>query len=171
MKAQQSIIALLQKQLNDRTSEIGMLAETVNRLQVEKKELYDEVKLNRLAEQQFKSAKLKILELQAKKEFDASQIKGQVMMLKERICRFSTEEESNVPTKVDKKLKGSIEVVELKAVDIKRRNPKLQVEKRELVLKLNAAKSKIAKLSSSTEVIYMSINICPTLYYMPVEKS
>lgn len=152
LKEQQSKIPLLQRQLNDRTSEIDMLVETINRLQAERKNLYEEMKQNQLAAEQLERAKLTILELQGQMELDSGQMNDQITTLKQKVSCFHKEGESKVPNKIDKKLK-SVKVVELKALEIKRRNIELQLEKRELVLKLKATESKIAELSTMTEVI------------------
>lgn len=144
LQEQQSRIALLQKQLNDRTSEINMLRETINILQDEKKKLYEEVKLNQLAPEQLESAELVMLELQGQLELDSGQMKEQLAMLKEQVSGFHAKEESKENLK-------AIKAVELKALEVKRMNIQLQLEKRELVVKLNAAKSKIAELSTMTE--------------------
>ncbi|XP_027167361.1 protein CHUP1, chloroplastic-like [Coffea eugenioides] len=144
LKEQQSRIALLQKQLNDRTSEINMLRETINKLQDEKKKLYEEVKLNQLAAEQLESAELIMLELQGQLELDSGQMKEQLLMLKEQVSGFHAKEESKENLK-------AIKVVELKALEVKRMNIQLQLEKRELVVKLSAANSKFAELSTMTE--------------------
>ncbi|KAL3529286.1 hypothetical protein ACH5RR_008608 [Cinchona calisaya] len=146
LKEHQSRISLLQKQLKDRTSEVDMLREKINGLQAERRKLYEEVKLNQLVAEQLESEKLTLLELQGQIEFDS----GPITMLKEKVSGFCMEGESQVPNKVDKKLKA-IKVLELKALEIKRRNIELQLEKRDLVVNLNAAKSKIAELSAMTE--------------------
>lgn len=58
--------------LQDKIAEIDILKKTLNKLQSEREEeLYKEVKLNQLREKQLESAKLEILELQLKMEFDA----------------------------------------------------------------------------------------------------
>lgn len=150
LKEQQSRIALLQKQLNDRTSEINMLRKMISILQDEREKLYEEVILNQLAAEQLESVELIMLELQGQLELDSGQMNEQLTMLKEQVSGFHVKEESKASDKVDEKL-GAIKVVELKALEIKRMNIQLQLEKRELVVKLNAAKSKIAELSAVTE--------------------
>lgn len=152
LKEQQSRIVLLQKQLLDKASEISMLSGTIHKLKAETQKLYDEVKLNQLAEKQLESAKLTILELQKKRELCAEQMEAQLMMLKEQVLGIRLQGEYNGHTKVDKKL-AALKDVELKAFELKRLNKELHLEKRELVFKLNAANVKIAELSCMTEVI------------------
>lgn len=151
LKGQQSSIAVLEKQLKDKTEEMDELTAKVNELQTERKRLYEELKQNHLAEKELESSKQTILELQVKMEVDAGGFKEHLTVMRERVLAFDVDGESRKLNKFDKKLKVMKEA-ELEALKMKRRHRELQLEKREMTVKLDAAEARIASLSCMTEV-------------------
>ncbi|XVF09672.1 hypothetical protein REPUB_Repub07fG0115100 [Reevesia pubescens] len=92
----------------------------------------------------------KMIEEMQMKNGNASQIKEQIVVLEEQLSRFTTNETSAR----DALIKNRLEVVkniELQEVKMRRRNKELELEKRELLVKLYAADAKISSLSDMTE--------------------
>lgn len=74
-------------------------------------------------------------------------------MLKQQVTSLQRKEEeaSKRNVEVEKKLK-SMKELEVEVVELRRRNKELQHEKRELLVKLEAAEARATALSSMTEV-------------------
>ncbi|XP_076891935.1 protein CHUP1, chloroplastic-like isoform X2 [Bidens hawaiensis] len=151
LKEQESDVVELQRQVKIKTVEIDMLNVTINSLQAERKKLQEEV-LQAAAYKELESARKKIMELQRQFQLEANQTKGQLLLLKQQVGILQTKEKDAVrkDVDIDKKLKA-LKELEVEAVELKRKNRELQHEKRELVIKLDAAESRIATLSSTTE--------------------
>lgn len=155
-KEQKSRISKLHEELKDKMAEIDILNNMLNKLQSEREELYKEVKLNQLTEKQLQSARLTILELQLKMEFDAGRLNEHLVRLKEQVwSSFDRDETLRKDTKSDQKLKD-IRKIELEAVKMKRRNKELQLEKRELGVKLDIVQARISENSSMTQDIIVA---------------
>ena len=77
------------------------------------------------------------------------------MLLKQQVGILTTKEQEafKKDTDIDRKLK-LLKELEVDVVELKRKNRELQHEKRELVIKLDAAESRVATLSSTTEVMF-----------------
>ncbi|KAA8542304.1 hypothetical protein F0562_023560 [Nyssa sinensis] len=88
--------------------------------------------------------------MQAKMCVDAAQMKGQLTMLKEQVFVLQMEGKCTRGVKVEKKLKG-MKDIELEIMKMMRRTKELQLEKRELAIKLVAAQARITALSNRTE--------------------
>lgn len=153
LKEQESDIAELQKQLKIKTVEIDMLNITINSLQAERKKLQEEIAQSASAKKELEVARNKIKELQRQIQLDASQTKGQLLLLKQQVTGLQAKEEeaSKRDAEVEKKLKAFKEM-EVEVVELRRRSKELQHEKRELTVKLDAAEAKVAELSNLTEV-------------------
>ncbi|KAJ4960523.1 hypothetical protein NE237_020433 [Protea cynaroides] len=121
LKEQESELDELQRHLKIRTAEIEMPNITINSLQEERKKLQEEIEKGVSAMKQLELAKRKI----------RSQIVTQG------------------DAKADKNVK-ILEILELKILELKRKNKELQLEKRDLTLKLIVATSKITAKSSVT---------------------
>ncbi|XP_010924780.1 protein CHUP1, chloroplastic [Elaeis guineensis] len=152
LKEQESDIAELQKQLKIKMVEIDMLNITINSLQAERKKLQEEIALGALARKELEVARNKIKELQRQIELDASQTKGHLLLLKQQVTSLQEKEEaaSKKDAEVEKKLKA-VKEMEVELVELRRRNKELQHEKRELMIKLDAAETRVAELSNMTE--------------------
>ncbi|KAJ0094300.1 hypothetical protein Patl1_16516 [Pistacia atlantica] len=122
LKEQESDVVELQRQLKIKTVEIDMLNITINSLQAERKKLQDEI----------------LQTSSAKKELEVSNLQAK------------EEEAVKKDADLDNKLK-SVKELEMSVVELKRKNKELQIEKRELTVKLDAAEAKIAALSNMTE--------------------
>ncbi|KAK1416171.1 hypothetical protein QVD17_31959 [Tagetes erecta] len=152
LKEQESDVVELLKQLKIKTVEIDTLNLTINSLQNERKKLEQEVVQCVSYKKELESARRKIKELQKQFQLEANQTKGQLMLLKQQVGILQTKEQDAFKKDVDieKKLK-TLKELEVDVVELKRKNRELQHEKRELVIKLDAAESRIATLSSTTE--------------------
>ncbi|XP_008810982.2 protein CHUP1, chloroplastic [Phoenix dactylifera] len=152
LKEQESDIAELQKQLKIKMVEIDMLNITINSLQAERKKLQGEIAQGVSARKELAVARNKIKELQRQIELDASQTKGQLLLLKQQVTSLQEKEEaaSRKDAEVEKKLKA-VKEKEVEVVELRRRNKELQHEKRELMIKLDAAEARVAELSNMTE--------------------
>ncbi|XP_055809772.1 protein CHUP1, chloroplastic isoform X1 [Solanum dulcamara] len=152
LKEQESDVLELQKQLKIKSVEIDMLNITINTLQAEKQKLQEEVFHGTTARKDLEAARGKIKELQRQMQLEANQTKAQLLLLKQHVTGLQEKEEEAFKrdSEVDKKLK-LVKELEVEVMELKRKNKELQHEKRELVIKLDAAESKIANLSNMTE--------------------
>lgn len=150
LKERQSYIGQLQRQLEDKTAEINMLKMAVDSLQDERKKLHEEIKQGLVAEKQLEMAKM-LKGLQEKMDASASSVKGRLIVLQEQVFNFQSGEISFRDTIVEKELED-VKDVELEIAEMKRRKKELELEKRELAVKLIAAKERIAALSNMKEV-------------------
>ncbi|XP_024990817.1 protein CHUP1, chloroplastic isoform X1 [Cynara cardunculus var. scolymus] len=152
LKEQESDIVELQRQLKIKTVEIDMLNITINSLQTERKKLQEEVLHGASYKKELEAARNKIKELQRQFQLEANQTKGQLLLLKQQVGILQTKEQDafKKDTDIDKKLK-TLKELEVDVVELKRKNRELQHEKRQLVVKLDAAESRIATLSCTTE--------------------
>lgn len=150
LKERQSYIGQLQRQLEDKTTEINMLKMAVDSLQDERKKLHEEIKQGLVAEKQLEMAKM-LKGLQEKMDASASSVKGRLIVLQEQVFNFQSGEISFRDTIVEKELED-VKDVELEIAEMKRRKKELELEKRELAVKLIAAKERIAALSNMKEV-------------------
>lgn len=150
LKERQSYIGQLQRQLEDKTTEINMLKMAVDSLQDERKKLHEEIKQGLVAEKQLETAKM-LKGLQEKMDASASSVKGRLIVLQEQVFNFQSGEISFRDTIVEKELED-VKDVELEIAEMKRRKKELELEKRELAVKLIAAKERIAALSNMKEV-------------------
>ncbi|XP_044489797.1 protein CHUP1, chloroplastic [Mangifera indica] len=152
LKEQESDVVELQRQLKIKTVEIDMLNININSLQAERRKLQDEILQSSSAKKELEVASRKIKELQRQIQLDANQTKGQLLLLKQQVSSLQAKEEEAVKkdAELDNKLK-SVKELEMLVVELKRKNKELQIEKRELTVKLDAAEAKIAALSNMTE--------------------
>ncbi|KAK9060003.1 hypothetical protein SSX86_020707 [Deinandra increscens subsp. villosa] len=152
MKEQESDVVELQRQVKIKTVEIDMLNITISSIQTERKKLQEEVLQGASYKKELDSARNKIKELQRQFQLEANQTKGQLLLLKQQVGILQTKEHDAFKKDVDldKKLK-TLKELEVDVVELKRKNRELQHEKRELVIKLDAAEARIATLSCTTE--------------------
>lgn len=153
LKEQESDIVELQRQLKIRTVEIDMLKITINSLQAERKKLQEEIEKGSNVKKELEFARNKIKELQRQIQLDSNQTKGQLLLLKQQVSGLQAKEQeaSKKDSEIERKLK-TLKQLEVEVVELRRKNKELQVEKRELTVKLDAAKAEIRSLSNMTEV-------------------
>lgn len=146
LKEQESDIVELQRQLKIKTVEIGMLNIKINSFQAERKKLQEELEQVGSAKRELEAARSKIKELQRQIQLEANQTKGQLLLLKQQVSGLQAKEVEAVrkDAEIDKKLKA-LNDLEVEAVELKRKNKELQHEKRELIVKLNAAESNMTE--------------------------
>ncbi|XP_057524903.1 protein CHUP1, chloroplastic [Amaranthus tricolor] len=152
LKEQESDILELQRQLKIKTVEIDMLKVNINSLQAERKKLEEEIEIGVSARKELDLARRKIKELQRQIQLEANQTKGQLLLLKQQVSGLQSKEEEayKKDNEVDKKLKA-VKQLEMDVAELKRKNIELQHEKRDLLIKLEAAEGKAAVLSDMTE--------------------
>ena len=162
LKEQEYDVTELQRQLKIKTVEIDMLNITINSLQAERKKLQEEIAKGPFTKKELEVARNKIKELQRQIQLDANQTKGQLLLLKKQVSGLQAKEEEAIKkdAEVEKKLKA-VKELEVEVVELKRKNRELQHEKRELIVKLDAAEAKVLSLSNMTEVrAAVLANIC-----------
>lgn len=148
MKEMETDVTELQKQLKIKTVEINMLNTTINSLQAERKKLQDDVARGAAAEKELEVARSKIKELQRQIQLEAGQTKGQLMLLKQQVIGLKAKEEEAVKkeAEVERKLK-KLKELEVEVLELRRKNKELLYEKRDLIVKLDAAEGKITEVS------------------------
>ncbi|KAK6261282.1 hypothetical protein QUC31_007098 [Theobroma cacao] len=149
LKEKLSYIGCLQGNLDDKTAEVDKLNFRIYALKAEIKDLQEIIRQGNLAMKQLEKAK-KMTEQMQMENGNASQIKGQIMVLEEQLSGFTTNETSAPNDMVKKKLEA-VKTIEFEVVKMKRRNKELELEKRELSVKLFAAHAKISALSDMTQ--------------------
>ncbi|KAL7091078.1 hypothetical protein ACP275_12G082900 [Erythranthe tilingii] len=152
LKEQESSISELQKQLKIKTVEIDMLNITISSLQAEQKKLQEEVSHGVAARKELEIARKKMKDLQKQIQLEANQTKGQLLLLKQTVSGLQSKEQEAVSkdADVEKKLKA-VKELEVEVMELKRKNKELHYEKRELVVKLDAAEANVKSLSNMTE--------------------
>ncbi|KAK3225615.1 hypothetical protein Dsin_005477 [Dipteronia sinensis] len=143
LKQQQSYFAQLGRHLEEKMTEIEMLNDTANSLQDDINKLQEEMKQAALAERQLGMAKRMIEELQ----INTRHMRKQLLMLEEQVSGFRGNEISISDAVIEKKLKDTRQV-ELESVKMQRRNKELELEKRELAVKLLGAQARITAIST-----------------------
>ncbi|KAF5940239.1 hypothetical protein HYC85_021406 [Camellia sinensis] len=142
LKEQESDIVELQRQLKIKTVEIDMLNITINSLQAERKKLHEEVSHGVSVKKELEAARNKIKELQRQIQLEANQTKAGLQAKEGEAFKKEVE--------VEKSLKA-LKELEVEVVELKRKNRELQHEKRELIIKLDAAEASVTALSNMTE--------------------
>lgn len=152
LKEQESDISELQKQLKIKTLEIDMLNVTITSLQTERKKLKEEIENGNAAKKDLDVARSKIKELQRQIQLEAAQTKGQLLLLKQQVTSLQSKEEeiAKKDAEMEKKL-NALKELEVEVMELRRKNKELQLEKRELVVNLDAAEARAAALSDITE--------------------
>ncbi|KAB2633681.1 protein CHUP1 [Pyrus ussuriensis x Pyrus communis] len=151
LKEEQSYVTQLQRNLDEKAVELDMLNATIASLQAERKVLKEDVKQCGLVKKQLDTAKKMIAEMQRRMEYSGkNDVKGRLLVVGEQVSRFPKDEMCIRDELVEKKLKG-VKNVELEVLKMKRRNKELELEKRELAVKLVCAQTRITTLSSMNE--------------------
>lgn len=151
LKEEKVYMAQLQRHLKKKSAEIDILNVTLGYLRDEKRSLKEETKRDFLAKQQLETAKKTLVEMQRKIDVNARNVKGKVMRIEEKVCGIQDGGTAERDALVEQKFEAA-NGVELEVVQMRRRNKELELEKRELSVKLLAAQVKITSLSHMTEV-------------------
>ncbi|KAK3134759.1 hypothetical protein QOZ80_5BG0410380 [Eleusine coracana subsp. coracana] len=146
MKEMETDVAELQKQLKVKMAEIDLLNNTINSLQEERKKLQDDIAHGAVIEKELEAARRKIKELQRQVQLEAGQTKGQLMLLKQQVTGLKAKEEeaAKKDAEVERKLK-KLKELQMEVVELRRKNKELLYEKRDLIVKLDAAEGKITE--------------------------
>ncbi|XP_078153065.1 hydroxyproline-rich glycoprotein family protein [Carex rostrata] len=138
LKEQESDIAELQKQLKIKQVEIDMLNITINSLNAERKKLNEEIERSMLTKKELNTARTKIKEMQKQIQMEASQTKGQLVLLKQQVMGLQTKEAelAKRDAEMEKKMKN-FKQMEVEVMELRRKNKELQHQKRELTMKLD----------------------------------
>ncbi|MED6132772.1 hypothetical protein PIB30_021899 [Stylosanthes scabra] len=152
LKEQESNVAELQRQLQNKMVKIDMLNVTIDSLMEERRKLQEELADRASSKNELEVARSKIKELKRQIQVEANQTKSQLLLLKQQVSGLQAREEEAVKNdaEIQKKLKAANDL-EVEVVELKRENKELQHEKRELTAKLNAAESRITEISNITE--------------------
>ncbi|KAF0906253.1 hypothetical protein E2562_009257 [Oryza meyeriana var. granulata] len=146
LKEQETDVTELHKQLRAKAMEINTLKATVTSLQAERKKLQDDVMRGAGARKELEAARSKIRELQRQIQMEASQTKGQLMLLKQQVIGLKAKEEEAAvkEAEVQTKLK-KLKELDMEVVELRRKNKELLYEKRDLIVKLDATQGKITE--------------------------
>ncbi|CAL5035779.1 unnamed protein product [Urochloa decumbens] len=146
IKEMETDVSELQKQLKTKTAEINMLNNTINSMQEERKKLQDENAHGAVAKKELEVARSKIKELQRQIQLEAGQTKGHLMLLKQQVTGLKAKEEeaARKEAEVQRKLK-KLKELEVEVIELRRKNKELLYEKRDLIVKLDAAEGKITE--------------------------
>ncbi|EMS55863.1 hypothetical protein TRIUR3_01863 [Triticum urartu] len=146
LKEQETDVTELQKQLKIKTVEVDMLNLTISSLQAERKKLQEDVARGAAAKKELDASRSRIKELQRQIQMEANQTKGQLMLLKQQVMglRAKEEEVAKKDAEIEQKLK-KLKNLEVEVLELRRKNKELLYEKRDLMVKLDAAQGKITE--------------------------
>ncbi|RDX81419.1 Protein CHUP1, chloroplastic, partial [Mucuna pruriens] len=142
MREEQSAIAQMQKQLEEKTKRLDFLKMTVASLKSESKVIREKIKEDYLSRKQLDIAKKMVKEMERKKDVNGSPVRDQILMLQEQVTEFRKYNSSGRNDIANKKLKG-VQDMEVEVLQLKRRNKELELEKREMGIKLATAQARI----------------------------
>ncbi|XP_047094652.1 protein CHUP1, chloroplastic-like [Lolium rigidum] len=146
LKEQETDVTELQKQLKIKTVEVDMLNITISSLQAERKKLQEDVVRGAAAKKELEASRTRIKELQRQIQMEANQTKGQLMLLKQQVMGLKAKEEevAKKDAEIERKLK-KLKDLEVEVLELRRKNKELLYEKRDLMVKLDAAQGKITE--------------------------
>eukprot|EP00257_Ricinus_communis_P028426 XP_025015840.1 protein CHUP1, chloroplastic [Ricinus communis] len=150
LKKQLSYITLLRTNLEEKMVEIDKLNVIINSFRAESNNLQKEIKECMLAERQLEMANNIINKLQRKIDANGRHVKSHLMKLQEEVCGFQSDQLSDNDSALEER-KQAVKGVELEFIEMRRTNKELELEKRELAVKLAAAQARMTSLSNLTE--------------------
>ncbi|KAK2663572.1 hypothetical protein Ddye_002146 [Dipteronia dyeriana] len=150
LKQQQSHFAQWGRRLEEKMADIDMLNDIANSLQDEIKKLQEEMRQAKSTQRQMGMAKSMMEELQMKINVNTRHMRKQLLMLEEQVSGFRGNEISISDAMIENKLNDTRQV-ELESVKMQRRNKELELEKRELAVKLLGAQAIITAFSTITD--------------------
>ncbi|KAI4335821.1 hypothetical protein L6164_014430 [Bauhinia variegata] len=135
LKEEQSAIVHLRTLMHERTIELDLLNTRIASLRAETKILQEKKKKDVLAEKQLHMAKNMINEMQRQKDVNPRPVKEQIFKLQQQVTEFHKYDGSHCDDTISKKLEAA-KNLEMKVLELKRRNKELELEKREMGIKL-----------------------------------
>lgn len=143
LKEEQSAIAQMQRQLEEKTEKLDSLKKTIASQQSERKIIIQEkTREDVLSKMQLDIANKIINEMQRKKGMNGSPVKDQMLVLQQVVTELEKHNGSGGNDVVNKKIRD-VQDMELEVLELKRRNKELELEKREIGFKLDTAQAKI----------------------------
>lgn len=142
LREEQSAIAQMQKQLEEKTETVEILKKTIGSLQSESEVFREKIREDLMLKKQLDIAKKMMNEMHRKKDVNASPVREQILMLQQQVAEFRKFNSSGGNAMGNKKLKD-VQDMMVKVLELKRRNKELELEKRELVIKLATAQARI----------------------------
>ncbi|QCE14094.1 hypothetical protein DEO72_LG11g1092 [Vigna unguiculata] len=141
LREEQSAIAQMQKQLEEKTEKVYFLEKTIASFQLDTEIMREKIRDDRMSKKQLVIAKKMINEMQRKKG-DAGPVKEQILVLQQQVTELQKFQSSGGNSSTKKKLKD-VQDIEVEVLELKRRNKELELEKRESKVKLVTAQARI----------------------------
>lgn len=155
LKEEQSTSAQLGRQLDEKMAKLEFLNTTMASLQRETVILGDKIREGVYAEKQLDIAKKRIHEMQKKKDVNSNPVKMQILMLQQQVTEFQKYDDCGRNAMLREKLK-CVKDLELEVLELRRRNKELQLEKREVGMKLTTTAQAriIAEVKTLQEMVF-----------------
>ncbi|KAK1384018.1 hypothetical protein POM88_021753 [Heracleum sosnowskyi] len=141
----------LRQILKSKFLEIDMLNATKVALQFDKERLKEKINQNQLAENQLDSARASLKAIQGQECVESAKLKGQLLMLKEQLSEFGIDEKRESLELKEKLIATKNVELELEAMEWNRKKKELQLDMRELGVKLVAAQTSIMSFPRFSE--------------------
>ncbi|KAL9314349.1 hypothetical protein ACSQ67_019801 [Phaseolus vulgaris] len=141
LREEQSAIAQMQKQLEEKTEKVEFLEKTIASFESDSQIIRKKIRDDQMSKKQLDIAKKMINEMQRKKG-DASPMREQILMLQQQVTEFQKFHSSGGNSSTNNKLKD-VQHVEVEVLELKRRNKELELEKRETKVKLATTQARI----------------------------
>jgi len=149
LREEQSAIAQMQKQLEEKTEKVEFLEKTIASFESDSQIIRKKIRDDQMSKKQLDIAKKMINEMQRKKG-DASPMREQILMLQQQVTEFQKFHSSGGNSSTNNKLKD-VQHVEVEVLELKRRNKELELEKRETKVKLATTQARIRTEVSNTK--------------------
>ncbi|XP_015945777.1 protein CHUP1, chloroplastic-like isoform X1 [Arachis duranensis] len=142
LKEEQSAIAQLRTQLEEKNAKFDLLKTIIDSMEAENKTMQEKARDDGLSKKHLEIAKKTLNEMERKRSFEGSRVEEQILMLEKQVTKLKKQDSSSRGAKIIKKIKD-IEGVGLEALELKRRNKELELEKREIGAKLITINDKV----------------------------
>ncbi|KAL2340620.1 hypothetical protein Fmac_008560 [Flemingia macrophylla] len=143
LREEHSAIAQMQKQLEEKKEKLDFLKKTIASLQSENTSILEKVREDLLSKTHLDIANKLINEMKRNKDdANASPMRKQILMLQQQVTEFEKYNGSGRKATANKKLK-EVKDMEVKVLELKRSNKELELEKREMGIKLVTAQARI----------------------------
>ncbi|KAJ4839518.1 hypothetical protein Tsubulata_047360, partial [Turnera subulata] len=147
-KERQSYTIQLLRKLEEKKAEVDKLKTNINSLLAEKEDFQRERNEGVQAEKQLEGAIVVTKKMQKEMDLETKSMRSQLMMLQDQVFAFESEESCNKDIMtVDDRFEG----VGLELHELRRKNKELELEKRELGVRLVATRVRIEHISNLTE--------------------
>lgn len=142
LKEEKSAIAQMQCELQKKVAKLVSLKKNIASLQSERKVIQEKISEDVLCKVHLETAKKIINGMQRKNDMNRGLVKDQILMLQQQVAELQKYNGSGRNVGVNKKLREA-EDIELEVLELKRRNKELELEKREVGIKLATAQARI----------------------------